>query len=160
MGNTLTLLQKKKVTHHSSSDASLLHNSASKIQHQQSEALAKEAAMLALAKKASQVTLMNLIGLADMADYFVVCTADSDKHAKAISDNIMDGLRESGEKPCHIEGTEEANWILLDYFNVVVHIFLTESRKFYNVERVWGDADITIIEDNAPGISGTQHSAS
>ncbi len=160
MGNTLTLLKQKKTIQQLPSNSTLSHNSASKKQHQESEALAREAAHLAVSKKASDVNMMNLIGLSDMADYFVVCTADSDKHAKAITDFILDGLRELGEKPCHVEGLDNANWILLDYFNVIVHIFLKDTRRFYNVERVWGDAPITAIEDKHANYPEVQPSVS
>jgi len=156
MGNTLALLKQKTSKQQLPPSSDQQKNYAE--QQQESKALAEHAAELAISKKASNVNLMNLIGLADMTDYFVVCTADSDKHAKAITDHILEGLREVGEKPSHVEGISEAKWILLDFFNVVIHIFLKETRQFYNIERVWGDAEITAIKDSLSDFSGVQPS--
>ena len=82
-----------------------------------------------------------------MADFFVVCSADSDTQVKAIADAIRDGLEELGEKPWHREGYSDANWILLDFVTVVIHVFHKETRSFYNLEKLWGDATFEYIED-------------
>ena len=82
--------------------------------------------------------------LTDFADYFVICSGDSDTHTRAIADNVIEGLNEENEKYLHLEGSVAGQWILIDYANVVVHIFVDETRRYYDLERLWGDADILL----------------
>lgn len=83
-----------------------------------------------------------------VTDFFIICHGDSSTQVDAIADSVMDELRMSlNERPWHKEGFENAEWILLDYFNVVVHVFQKETREFYNLEGLWADAQITEIED-------------
>ncbi len=110
--------------------------------------LAKKIAKLALSKKASDILIFDLRKLTDMTDFFVVCSADSDTQVKAISDAIVEGTEKFGSFPWHIEGTSNRQWVLLDFVDVVVHVFLKETRKFYNLEKLWGDAKIETVEDN------------
>jgi ribosome-associated protein len=99
-------------------------------------------------KKGFDIKIMDLRKLSGgIADCFVVCTADADRQVKAIADEIDDRLLELGIKCFHKEGFETLNWILLDYFDVVVHIFRAEARSFYNLEKLWGDARIIKIAD-------------
>jgi ribosome-associated protein len=100
-------------------------------------------------KKGNQIKVLDLRKLkSSMADYFIICHASSDKQVSAIADSVEEFSRKlAGEKPLHIEGIESAEWILMDYFDVVVHIFLEEKREFYAIEELWGDAEITIIKD-------------
>ncbi len=100
-------------------------------------------------KKGNQISVLDLRKLkSSMADYFVICHASSDKQVSAIADSVEEFARKlTGEKPWHIEGLESAEWILMDYFDVVVHIFKEEKRAFYGIEELWGDADITQIKD-------------
>ena len=100
-------------------------------------------------KKGNEVTVMDLRKLkTSMADYFVICHASSDKQVNAIADSIEEIVRkEAGEKPWHIEGRELAEWILLDYFDVVAHVFKGEKREYYGIEELWSDAEFTKIED-------------
>jgi ribosome-associated protein len=77
----------------------------------------------------------------------VICSASSDVQNKAIADFIIEETKKSGQKPWHNEGYGNLSWVLLDFVDVVVHIFLSESRKFYNLEGLWGDAEITVIND-------------
>ena len=112
-----------------------------------SEERARRAAELALTKKAENVISMELKGLTSTCDYFVICNGTSDIQVKAISDAIADGLTEEGEKPWHIEGTEGKRWILLDYVDVVVHVFDEETRDYYQLERLWGDAKTVEFAD-------------
>lgn len=91
-------------------------------------------------KKGRAVKSLDLRTVTTMTDYFVICTADSDLHAKAIADHIDDGLREEGIKVTHKEGMNTLNWVLIDLFDVVIHIFREETRNFYNIEKLWGDA--------------------
>jgi ribosome-associated protein len=83
-----------------------------------------------------------------IADYFVVCHATSTTQVSAISDSVEDLVRaQAGEKPMHVEGLDNCFWVLLDYGNVIVHIFLEEYRSFYSLESLWGDAVISAMED-------------
>ena len=109
--------------------------------------LVNRMAALALSKKAENVTSIDLRGLSPACDFFVICEGTSSVHVRAIADAIDDGLRESGEKPWHVEGRESGRWVLLDYVNVVVHVFDTETRDYYQLERLWGDAKTETYED-------------
>lgn len=102
-------------------------------------------------KKAKDIKTLNLKGLdGAVCDYFVVCHGDSGRQVDAIADSVDEVVKkEIGEDPWHTEGYENAEWILLDYVNVVVHIFLAEKREFYNIERLWADADVNQIEYRA-----------
>ena len=109
--------------------------------------LAKNIAKLALTKKASDVLLMDLRGLTSMTDFFVVCSADSDTQMKAIADAVEDGLEKKGISSWHREAGS-AQWILLDYVDVVLHIFHRSARSFYNLEKLWGDAGMEHVADH------------
>jgi ribosome-associated protein len=109
--------------------------------------LAKKIANLALNKKAHAVTILDLRKLTDMADFFVVCSADSDVQVKAVADEIMEGTELLGINAWHREGLTQRQWVLLDYVDVVVHVFHKEARKFYALEKLWGDAKIEVVED-------------
>lgn len=108
--------------------------------------LARAAARLALAKNAIDIKILDLRKSTDIADYFVICTGSVDIHVKAIADNIIDELLEKGIKAWHKEGYRASSWILLDYVNVVVHIFQPATRDRYLLEKLWGDAPVEIIE--------------
>ena len=83
-----------------------------------------------------------------ITDYFVICHASSTTQVSAICDSVEDLVRaRAGEKPMHLEGLDNCYWVLLDYGNVIVHIFLEEYRSFYSLESLWGDAVITAMED-------------
>jgi ribosome-associated protein len=82
-----------------------------------------------------------------ITDYFVICHAASTTQVSAICDSVDDAVRKAGIKPLHIEGLDNSFWVLLDYGEVVVHIFLEEYRNFYNLESLWSDAAIEAIED-------------
>jgi ribosome-associated protein len=90
---------------------------------------------------------MDLRKVTDMADFFVVCSADSDVQVKAVADAIAEGSDAIGVTPWHREGLSQRQWILLDYVDVVVHIFHREMRKYYAIEKLWGDAKIEVVED-------------
>jgi ribosome-associated protein len=109
--------------------------------------LAKKIARCALSKKAHDVTIMDLRKLTDMTDFFVVCSADSDVQVKAVADAIAEGTEEIGISAWHSEGLTHRQWILLDYVDVVVHIFHKEVRRYYGLEKLWGDAEIELIAD-------------
>ncbi len=117
-----------------------------------SRTFAKKTAEFALSKKASDVVLMDLRKLNAPADFFVLCSADSDTHAKAIAQAVRDGTDSIGVALWRSEGFRALSWVLLDYFDVVVHVFKKDVRKFYNLERLWGDAKITPVEDTPPAV--------
>ena len=109
--------------------------------------LAKKIALCALTKKAQNVTILDLRKVTDMADFFVICSADSDTQVKAVADAVIDGMENAGVEAWHREGLTERQWVLVDYVDVVVHIFHREARKFYGLEKLWGDAKIETVED-------------
>ncbi len=98
-------------------------------------------------KKGSDVIIMDLRQLASFADYFVICSADSDVQVKAIADQIDKSFSEEGIKCWHKEGLKALTWVLLDYVDVVVHIFRKDAREFYNLEKLWGDAPTQKLKD-------------
>lgn len=99
-------------------------------------------------KKGKNITVINLIGLDNrVADYFVICDADSNTHVRAIADSVEEGVvKHSKEKPYHSEGYQNSEWILIDYVNIVAHVFLRDSREFYNIEGLWADGEFTHIQ--------------
>jgi len=105
-----------------------------------SRRLAHLAGEFALEKKAFDVKILDLRKLSSVCDFFVVCSADVEVHAKAIADWIMESLQKRGINFWHNEGYQACRWILLDYVDVVIHIFLPEVREFYALEKLWGDA--------------------
>ena len=113
-----------------------------------SKEFAEEITQIILSKKGYDIKIMNLTKLSAFADFFVICSASSDTQVKAIGDAIEKQLRDKGIKTYHKEGYEALNWVLLDYFDVVVHIFKSEARKFYNLEKLWGDAEVIDVEDD------------
>ena len=104
--------------------------------------LAQLAGRLALEKKAFDVKVLDLRKLSAVTDFFVICSAQVDIHAKAIADSILENLEKKGIEVWHDEGYQASRWILLDYVDVVVHIFLKEARDFYALEKLWGDAKV------------------
>ena len=91
----------------------------------------------ALEKKASDIIVLNVKSLTSITDYFLICSASTEPQIKAICDNIRKG---TPHKPFHIEGYEKLSWVLLDYIDIIVHVFKTEERKYYNIEKLWADA--------------------
>lgn len=114
-----------------------------------SKNLAKLVANAALSKKAYDVTILDLRKLTTMTDYFVVCSVDSDTQARAVADEIKNESMEKGETSVRKEGYSEGRWVLLDYVDVVAHVFHKEMREFYNLEKLWGDAKIEYVNDDA-----------
>lgn len=109
--------------------------------------LAKKISEAALGKKAHDVVIIDLRKLTSMTDFFVLCSADSDTQARAIADAVKVDLEKQGELPWKKEGYSEGRWILIDYVHVVVHIFHKETRSFYNIEKLWGDAKFEYVDD-------------
>lgn len=113
----------------------------------QPKELADKIAQLMLDKKAEDVVIMDLKELTTITDFFVICSASSDVQVKAIADHIDNELGKVKESAWHSEGYTNRSWVLLDYVNVVAHIFLNQTRKFYNLEGLWGDAVIEEVQD-------------
>ena len=104
-------------------------------------------AELALSMKAENVVALDLRGLTTTCDFFVICEGMSGVHVKAIADAIIDGMKDNDERPWHVEGADARTWILIDYVNVVVHVFNVETRDYYQLERLWGDAKVEEYTD-------------
>jgi ribosome-associated protein len=92
------------------------------------------------AKKGQDIVILNLQGLTLVADYFVLATGKSGIQVQSLADNVLEELAKAGLKELRVEGLREARWVLVDYGDVVVHIFQEEDRRFYDLERLWGDA--------------------
>jgi ribosome-associated protein len=108
--------------------------------------IARTAGKLALSKKGCDIKILKMKNLTPVCDYFVIVSGDVDIHVKAIAEAIDDGLLKLGVSPWHREGTRGGNWILLDYVDVVVHIFHKSAREFYALEKLWGDAPVETIK--------------
>lgn len=105
-----------------------------------SAALLQAAAEAAVSKKATDLVALDLRTLSGVADYFLICSAGSEPQVKAIAEEVEDQLRARGARPWHVEGREGRRWVLLDFVDVVVHVFHEKTREYYLLERLWGDA--------------------
>jgi ribosome-associated protein len=119
-------------------------------QPSKSSALAQRAAQVALDMRANDVILLDLRGVTDMTDFFLVASGTSDTHARAVGEHIMAELKKEGSPVHHVEGLEQGRWVLLDFVDFVVHIFHPTLRNFYQLERLWADADQVPL-DSAQG---------
>jgi ribosome-associated protein len=115
-----------------------------------SKIFANKIAKLIFEKKGHDVKAIDLREITTVTDFFLICSADSDTQVKAIADHVEKSLRDDGIKIWHKEGYNALQWVLLDYVDVVIHVFHTEARNFYNLEKLWGDAKITSYEDKPP----------
>jgi ribosome-associated protein len=106
----------------------------------------REAVRAAQDHKALDLGVLDLTGVSSFTDFFLICTGTSTRHVQAISDAIVEHLKKSGLAPAHVEGYAEAQWVLLDYLNFVVHIFSEQSRRFYDLERLWKKAERIKVE--------------
>ncbi len=98
------------------------------------------AAETAAAKKARDLVALDLRELEGVADYFLICSASSEVQVKAIAEAVDERLRERGARPWHVEGFEGRRWVLLDFVDVVIHVFHEKTREYYMLDRLWGDA--------------------
>lgn len=112
-----------------------------------SSLLANKITDLIFNKKGYDVKIIDLRKLTTITDYFVICTGDSDTQVKAIADEVDKQLRDEGIKSWHTEGYQGLNWVLIDFVDVVVHVFKKEIREFYNLEKLWGDAPSVDVVD-------------
>lgn len=95
--------------------------------------------------KANDVVLLNLQGVTDMTDYFVIASGTSDTHVRAIGEHLIAELRKEGVRVHHVEGVQQGRWVLLDFVDFVVHIFHPTLRSFYQIERLWSDAEVVPV---------------
>jgi ribosome-associated protein len=100
----------------------------------------QEAVRAAQDRKAVDLQVLDLTGISSFTDFFLVCSGTSSRHTQAISDAVVEQLEKSAVTPAHVEGYNQAEWILLDYVDFVVHIFSEEARHYYDLERLWRKA--------------------
>lgn len=98
------------------------------------------AARAASEKKAAEIVALDLKGIASFTDHFLICSGSNPRQVQAIADSVEQALKQHGRRPMHIEGYSAAEWILLDYGDLVVHVFNGTARRFYDLERLWRDA--------------------
>jgi ribosome-associated protein len=116
----------------------------------QADQLIGEIARYAAEKKAIDVVELDLRGVLGYTDYFLVCSGNTGRQAKAIHDGIIEGLKhEHDVLPRKVEGSAEGGWILMDYLDVVVHIFIPETREFYRLEQLWGEVPVRVAGEEA-----------
>ena len=104
----------------------------------------------ALDKKASDVVLLDLRNTPAFTDFFVLCSGQSTRQVKAIADAVEEALKTAKVRPSHIEGYDRGEWVLMDYFTFIVHVFTPQTRVFYSLERLWGDAERIEISEDGP----------
>ncbi len=117
----------------------------------------ERAARAAYDKKATDVVVLDLRHRSGFTDFFLICSGQNPRQVQAIVDAIEETLRALHSRPAHVEGYERGEWVLLDYFNFIIHVFKPETRQFYALERLWGSADRIEIPDRAapsPGDRG------
>jgi len=107
---------------------------------------AQRAAALCVDLKANDVVVLNLKGVSDMTDCFVIASGTSDTHVRSLGEHVLEGMRKEGQRAHHIEGLQQGRWVLLDYVDFVVHLFHPTLRSFYQLERLWGDAEVVPLE--------------
>jgi ribosome-associated protein len=119
-------------------------------------AMAAAIAEYASDKKAVEIVELDLRGILGYADYFVICTGNTDRQVKAIHDGIHLGMKQDHDLlPRRVEGLPQAHWVLMDYLDVVVHVFTPETREFYRLEQLWGEAPSRVLDSGAAGVATT-----
>ena len=106
------------------------------------------AARAAYEKKATDVVVLDMRQIPSFTDFFLICTSQNQRQMRAIAEAVEKALKDDGVTPAHIEGTESSEWILLDYFDFVVHIFTAQQRRFYVLDRLWGNAERIAVPDS------------
>ena len=114
---------------------------------EESRQAAVAAARAAAAKQAEHITILDVHGLIVITDYFVICSGTTERQVRTIVEEIEKALRDLGRKPVRREGESERRWVLLDYVDLVVHVFTEQEREYYDLERLWGDAPRSAWED-------------
>ena len=109
--------------------------------------LAQRAAAILLERKANDVVLLSLKGVSDMTDYFLIASGTSDTHVRALGNAVLEDMKkETSQTAHHVEGLSQGRWVLLDYVDFVVHVFHPTLRNFYQIERLWADAEVIPLE--------------
>ncbi|MFL5612141.1 MAG: ribosome silencing factor [Gemmatimonadaceae bacterium] len=118
-----------------------------------SSVLAQRAAQICLEHKANDVVILDLRGVSDMTDFFVIASGTSDTHVRALGDRVLEELKRDGAGAVahHVEGLTQGRWVLLDYVDFVVHLFHPTLRSFYQLERLWNDAALIPVESQGAG---------
>ena len=101
-------------------------------------------------KKAVDLVVLDLRKAAAFTDYFLICSGTNPRQVRAIADGVMDALAAEGARPAHVEGYDRSEWVLVDYFDFIVHIFAPETRLFYGLKRLWGDAERIEVPERLP----------
>lgn len=109
----------------------------------------REAVSAADDRKALDLKVLHLQRVSDFTDYFIICSGTSERQVQAIADAVQERLRETKVRPLHVEGYNRAQWVLIDYGDLVVHVFQEEPRRYYALERLWGDAPDATAEFRA-----------
>ncbi len=112
-----------------------------------SKTFAKRIAKIILEKKGVDVDILNVGKVSNIANYFVICTGESETHNRAITDTIKEESKKNGIPAHHIEGYEYGKWILIDFVDVIVHIFVRKTREYYALEHLWGDVEVESITE-------------
>lgn len=108
------------------------------------------ASQLCLDRNAREGVVLDLRGLSNATDYFLIASGDSDTHVKAISEHVLEEMTRAGIRAAGVEGLRAGRWVLIDYIDFVVHIFHPVLREFYQLEQLWGDAPMMAMEESAP----------
>jgi ribosome-associated protein len=108
----------------------------------------KTAIDAARSKKATEITILDLRKTSAFTDYFLICTGANPRQVQAIADAVEHELKAAKVRPTHVEGYERSEWVLVDYFDFVVHVFSTNARKFYGLENLWGEAARHVLSDS------------
>lgn len=112
----------------------------------------QKAAAILIDRKANDVVLLSLKGVSDMTDYFLIASGTSDTHVRALGNAVLEDMKkDAGQMANHSEGLEQGRWVLLDYVDFVVHVFHPTLRNFYQIERLWADAQVVPITAAASG---------
>ena len=112
--------------------------------------LAQRAAAILVDRKANDVVLMSLKGVSDMTDYFLIASGTSDTHVRSLGNSVLEDLKkDTGQMAHHVEGLQQGRWVLLDYVDFVVHVFHPTLRNFYQIERLWADAQVIPLTADA-----------
>jgi len=115
-----------------------------------SEGLVELAARTLTAHKGQEVLILDVRGLSSLWDFFIICSGGSKRHVQALAQHLQETLGQAGVKPLGVEGLDEGNWVLLDYVDVVIHLFLKPLRDFYDLEGLWVDANRLSVTDSTP----------
>ena len=106
----------------------------------------ERATELAADRKGVDMLVMDLRGISNATDFFFLVSGTSDMHARSIAEHIIEELKKEGVRPSHVEGLRSGRWVLIDYIDFVVHVFHPAAREFYQLERLWGDAEVIPVE--------------